>query len=60
MTQENVPVNHPKLICTAIGLAMGVAVFVLSLMQKIQPESAILMLSIGVTLYGAALLLFNK
>lgn len=60
MTQENIPVNHPKLICTAIGLAMGVAVFVLSIMQKIQPESAILMLSLGVSLYGVALLLFNK
>ncbi len=60
MTQENVPVNHPKLICTAIDLDMGIAVLVLSLMQKIQPESAILMLSIGVTLYGVALLLFNK
>ena len=60
MTQEPAPVNHPRLICTAIGLAMGIAVFVLSLMHKIQPESAILMLSIGVSLYGAALLLFNK
>jgi len=60
MTQENTPVNHPKLICTAIGLAMGVAVFVLSIMQKIQPESAILMLSLGVSLYGVALLIFNK
>jgi len=60
MIQENVPVNHPRLICTAVGLAMGIAVLVLSLMQKIQPESAILMLSIGVSLYGVALLLFNK
>ena len=60
MTQENTPVNHPRLICTAVGLAMGIAVLVLSLMHKIQPESAIIMLSIGVTMYGAALLLFNK
>ncbi|RBQ25268.1 MAG: hypothetical protein ALMCE001_05090 [Methanocorpusculum sp. MCE] len=60
MTQEHIPVNHPRLICTAVGLAMGIAVLVLSLMHKIQPESAILMLSIGVTMYGAALLLFNK
>ncbi len=60
MTQENTTVNHPRLICTAVGLAMGIAVLVLSLMYKIQPESAIVMLSIGVTMYGAALLLFNK
>ncbi len=60
MTQENTTVNHPRLICTAVCLAMGIAVLVLSLMHKIQPESAIIMLSIGVTMYGAALLLFNK
>jgi hypothetical protein len=60
MTEENTTVNHPRLICTAVGLAMGIAVLVLSLMHKIQPESAIIMLAIGVTMYGAALLLFNK
>lgn len=60
MTQEPAPVSHPKLICIAIGLAMGIAVFALSLMQKIQPEPAILMLSAGVSFYGAALLFFGR
>ena len=60
MTEEERKINHPKLICTAVGFAMGIAVFVLSIMQKIEPASAITMLALGVALYGAALLMPNK
>ncbi len=60
MTEENNKINHPKLICTAVGFAMGIAVFVLSLMQKIEPASAITLLALGAALYGVALLMPNK
>jgi len=60
MTEEEIKINHPKLICIAIGLAMGIAVLVLSVMQKIDSASAVTMLALGVSLYGVALLMPSK
>lgn len=37
-----------KVICNAVGLAMGIAVIVLYLLKKLDTEDAIIMLGIGV------------
>jgi hypothetical protein len=39
---------------------MGIAVLVLSIMQKIDSASAVTMLALGVSLYGVALLMPSK
>ncbi len=44
------------LVFKAVSLAMGVAVVALSIMNKIETDSAITMLGIGVAALGATLL----
>ncbi len=46
-----------KLIFKALALSMGVAVVALSIMNKLDIQTAITMLAIGVTGSGAALLM---
>ncbi len=43
-----------KIICRAIALAMGIAVTVLSILNKINIDSAIAMLGLGLTCLGIA------
>ena len=43
-----------KLICRAVALAMGIAVTVLSILKRWEPQSAITMLGIGMTCIGIA------
>ena len=45
-----------SLILIAVGLAMGIAVLVLSLLNKVDNSDAIRMLSLGFILYGIFLL----
>ena len=40
--------NFIKLICNAIGLAMGIAVIVLYILKKLDTNDAIIMLGVGV------------
>lgn len=49
-----------KLIFKALSLAMGVAVVALSIMNEIDTSTAIMMLAIGVTGSGAALIMDNS
>lgn len=46
MTEEKGKVNL-KFICSAVALAVGIAVFVLALLNKITPISAISLIAIG-------------
>lgn len=41
-----------KLICRTVALAMGIAVTVLSFMNRIEPQNAVAMLGIGLTCLG--------
>ncbi len=41
-----------KLICRSVALAMGMAVLVLSILERIEPQNAIPMLAIGMTCLG--------
>ena len=50
-------IDHPRLILRAVGLALGVATFVLSLLDAVNPETAVLFLSISVTCFGVSALL---
>lgn len=47
--QEKEPAELPLLICRAVGLAMGVAVVVLSVLKQLDPPSAAGMLGVGLT-----------
>ncbi len=44
--------NFVKLVCKAVSLAMGVAVVALSILRRIDANSAIMMLGIGVICVG--------
>lgn len=48
------------LIFKAVSLAMGVAVVALSVLKEIDTDTAIMMLSVGVTGLGILLLMNNK
>ena len=50
-------IDHPRLILGAVGLALGVATFVLSLLDAVNPETAVLFLSISVICFGVSALL---
>ena len=50
-------IDHPRLILGAVGLALGVATFVLSLIDAVNPETAVLFLSISVICFGVSALL---
>lgn len=41
-----------NLLFKAVGLAMGVAVTVLSIIKKVEPSSAFIMLGTGLTCFG--------
>ena len=56
MTEEK-PIDHPRLILVAVGLALGIAVLVLSLLDAVRPETAVLFLSISVICFGLSALL---
>ena len=56
MTEEK-PIDHPRLILGAVGLALGIAVLVLSLLDAVRPETAVLFLSISVICFGLSALL---
>lgn len=49
--------NLVRLVFKAVALAMGVAVVALMIMNKVDTNSALMMLSIGVASSGGALLL---
>lgn len=50
-------IDHPWLILGAVGLALGVATFVLSLLDAVNPKTAVLFLSISVICFGVSALL---
>ena len=56
MTEEK-PIDHPRLILGAVGLALGIAVLVLSLLDAVRPETAVLFLSVSVVCFGLSALL---
>ncbi|MBR4987577.1 MAG: hypothetical protein IKY81_02830 [Methanocorpusculum sp.] len=56
MTEEK-PIDHPRLILGAVGLALGIAVLVLSLLDAVRPETAVLFLSVSVICFGLSALL---
>lgn len=49
-----------NLICTCIGLAMGVAVVVLNILNKLNVENAVTMLGIGLFAISLTMLKKNK
>ena len=53
-------IDHPRMILGCIGLAMGLAVLVLSLLHKMAPEDAVIFLSISAAAFGISLLLPKK
>lgn len=52
--------NLISIILKGIGLAMGIAVFVLSILGSIENETSIKLLSLGVVAYGLYLLQDNN
>lgn len=56
MTDE-VRIDHPRLILGAVGLALGVATLVLSILRAVNPETAVMFLSISVICFGVSALL---
>lgn len=52
--------NFIKLVLKAVGAAMGVAVVVLSIMGKLDTETAIMMLGIGLAGLGTASIMGKK
>lgn len=56
MTEEKT-IDHPRLLCGAVGLAMGVATLVLSLLNAVDAKTAIIFLSISVICFGVSALI---
>lgn len=56
MTEEK-PIDHPRLILGAVGLAMGVATLVLSLLNAVQPKTAVVFLAVAVICFGVSALI---
>ena len=50
-------IDHPRLILGAVGLALGVATLVLSLLKALAFETAVTFLSISVICFGVSALL---
>lgn len=50
-------IDHPRLIFGAVGLAMGVSTLVLSFLKAVEPDTAVLFLSIGVICFGISALM---
>ena len=49
-----------NLVFKAVGLAMGVAVTVLSIINEVEPSSAFVMLGIGLTCFGISHFTFSN
>ena len=56
MTEEK-PIDHPRLILGAVGLAMGIATLVLSILEAAEPKTAVIFLSIAVICFGLSTLI---
>jgi hypothetical protein len=56
MTEEK-PIDHPRLILGAVGLAMGIATLVLSILEAVEPKTAVIFLSIAVICFGLSALI---
>ena len=50
-------IDHPRMIFGAVGLAMGVATLVLSILNAVEPDIAVLFLSISVICFGISALM---
>lgn len=59
MTEEK-PIDHPRLILGAVGLAMGVATLVLSLLNAVEPKTAVIFLAVAVICFGISALIPKK
>ncbi len=58
---NNLPIiDHPRLILGAVGLAMGIAVLVLSILKTLEPRTAVVLLSIAVICFGISALIPRK
>lgn len=59
---EQIPpvIDHPRMILGAVGLAMGIAVFVLSFLGKMDASQGLPLLAIGVICFGISSLLPRK
>ncbi len=49
--------NHPCLILGAVGLAMGIATLVLSLLNAVDANTALIFLSVSVICFGISALI---
>ena len=56
MTEEK-PIDHPRLILGAVGLAMGISTLVLSILEAVEPKTAAIFLSIAVICFGLSALI---
>lgn len=54
---DAIKIDHPRMILGAVGLAMGIAVFVMSILKIVSRENAIMLLSIAVICFGISALL---
>lgn len=57
------PKNYQQiinLICKALGISMGIAVFILNILNQLQIEDAITLLSLGITCISMPLLINEK
>ena len=50
-------IDHPRMIFGAVGLAMGVATLVLSILNAVEPDIAVLFLSNSVICFGISALM---
>lgn len=55
MTEESI--DHPRLILGAVGLAMGVATLVLTILGAADPKTAVMFLAIAVICFGISALI---
>lgn len=56
MTEEK-PIDHPRLILGAVGLAMGISTLVLSILEAVDSKTAVMFLSIAVICFGLSALI---
>ncbi|MCQ2376588.1 MAG: hypothetical protein MJ006_01105 [Methanocorpusculum sp.] len=59
-TDKIIVIDHPRMIAGCLGLALGLAVLVLSLLKKIAPEHAVIFLAVAVICFAVYLLIPRK
>jgi len=55
--KEEKPINHPRLILGAVGLALGIATLILTILDAVTADTAVRFLAVSVICFGISALL---